>query len=1088
MKKSARLLSAILIIVLFTAQLNALTVKAASLDEKNAAIVSDAIQRTQQLRRSPKKDYFTTMSDGSTRFVKALAITNLDRPIHGKLLDQSASVVTDTGISWDIPVIWVDKDGNIIHVAIEIDDIVKSYPVFVFYMPEGYSLVLGENSGYDIQMPDFVVDLMKVNGVTTLSIPEGGMTYISAVLPEMDGFKVIPEDTTEEADSNSEEQADTSNDDVRDEEQRQDPGNEDPNRQEDPVPDNPDPGPNHETEEPYLTPETDNDKTPPATDLTYDENLRLVQAHCDENVINIIGVDKLAALVNWVKNTLEPEAVNLLTSKFSAFRKASEKGELGKDLGLYVYYDTYYEEDGTTKDKSRSLASVDIVSDSSGNVKYRLAVNAGGFYERDEETGDYEFNKTDAYSDLDNTLVHELMHAFMSDYTRTGMTGWEYDKSDGTYDLAAEDDIKFPKWFSEGIASTVENAYQYWKDEYYQIFNDDKKSLFSEDVMKKSYKNNPEYNLNGSEEESDYITGYLACLYLSYLRAKQDNKDAISGSIETKDLRVDSAVIRDGLNSILEDLHGGKTLDEIIAKASKVDGKSLYKDTQDFEDKFIIGDSTDKESLKFCTSLLNYMHKSSSGKKTANGSLLIDFSDTNTTQLSKSQLNDTQKAFNVTDSSNLATSTVNKKNALKSGGTSGTGITSSSGSDKAESIGGDFVVADQAARLNNKVPENLVAVKAEDDLVSPDVPRDTVGAGAAEKADTEKDSDKAAATDNGSQNSETVKENSEDSEEVVADNTSESKEDGSVSGEMATEAAEDASVQSSEDSEISDSADSKDVTSDEEDIDDSKESGATKDDVAEVDKESEKKENVSAEDANESEDVAVEPEESADSKEIANGQAEAADNTGEKADEATESTEETADEAYENTEGESEETEDTTDAVEAAEAPEATEVTETPQAAEEITNEETETAENTAEAVQAEETAQAPNDSAGEITETAETVEEPQQEPQEETQQEPQEEPLETAAEQESSESSQDSQESESVEETEPAQESTSSDDEVSEPEESEEISENPIVISETEEEPEPDNSDDNCEQVLDVITEDDSDDAENTTAEEVSD
>ncbi len=758
MKKSTRVLSVILSIVLFTAHINALTAQAAPLDAKDAGIITNAISQTEQLKKSPKKDYFTTMSDGRTRFVKSLAITNLAMPKNGSLLDEAATVVTDDGYSWDIPVIWVNKDGDIIHVAIEIDDIVKSYPVFVFYMPEGCTLVLGENTGYDIQMPDFVVDMMRNNGVTTLSMPEGGVTYISAVLPEVTGFKLnVPDSSVDEAASETEVETRKHSD--SDEHYNEpDPVNPDPEKPADPEPVNPEPDPEPEPSEPYLTPATDNDSTPPATNLTDEENQQLVEAHCDENVINKIGVDKLAALVNWVKNTLEPEAANLLTSKFPAFKEAAMKGELGKDLGLYVYYDTYYDEDGKTQEKSRSLASVDVLSDSSGSIRYRLSVNAGGFYEQNPETGEYEFNADDAYSNLDNTLIHEMMHAFMSDYTRTGMTGWEYDKSDGTYDLAAEDELKYPKWFSEGVASTVENMFQYWRDEYYQYYNDDKKTVFSEAVMKQSYKNNPEHKLNGSDVESDYITGYLACMYLSYMRAKQYNKEAITGSLEKGNLRVDSSVILGGLNSILEDLHNGKTLDEIIASASKVNGKSLYKDTQDFESKFIINDTTDEQSVKFCTNLLNYLHQSSTDKKTANGSLLIDFADTNKTQLNKGLLKNKQKAYAITDDSEYASSTVNKKAALKSGGTSGDGITGSSTSSQIAKISNDQVESEQAAKIRN---------------IKDDAADDSDTSGVAERIETNKtasellfaeDSEKTQDTDSASKDEQTSEDTSVNAE------------------------------------------------------------------------------------------------------------------------------------------------------------------------------------------------------------------------------------------------------------------------------------------------------------------------------------
>ncbi len=1043
MKKRFKVLSVILSFVLFAVHLNAITSQAAPLGTADSAAVSNAIMRTQQQKIIPKKDYFETLNDGSTRFVKSLAITNLARPQHGKLLDESATVITDGGFSWDIPVIWTNKDGDIIHVAIEIDDLVKSYPVFVFYMPEGYALLLGEKSGYDIQMPDFVVDLMKVNGVTTLSMPENGLTYISSVLPEMGGTKVAAEQKTQTETVKDSVTEDT-NDSNKDHDDKE-AGNNQDNKDTHPQDQN---GSDHVNEgaevtppsKPHMTEPTDNDSTPPATGLSDEENQKLVEAHCDKNVIEKIGTDKLSALVNWVKNTLEPETVSLLTSKFPAFKKATEKGELGKNIGLYVYYNTYYDEDGKAHDKSRSLASVDTVSDSSGKVKYRLSVNAGGFYDQNPETGEYEFNKSDAYTDLDNTLVHEMMHAFMYDYTRTGMTGWEYDKSDGAYDLAAEDELRFPKWFSEGVASTVENTFQYWKDEFYQYYNNGKKSSFSEDTMKKSYKSNPEYNLNGSDVESDYITGYLACLYLSYLNAKKDNKEAITGSIETGDLRVDSDVLREGLNGILEDLHKGKSLDKIIANVSKVDGKSMYKNTQDFENKFIIGDKTDKASVRFCADVLNYMHSASSEKEIANGSILIDLADTNKNQLSKSQLKNKQKAYEVTDDSDFAASTVNKKSALKSGGTSDDGIvgtSESSNSDKIANGETPQTKTEEAAKISNKTDEAPVkdAQSTKDEGKKADEAVEKEPSGTSEKT-----AEKASETDK----EKTTEKISEEKTEETAEKASE--ENTEVSEEPAEEKLQEASDETTEDMLNEASEDEQKVTSDESD-------GNSLN--AEDTENAENTDNTALDEASEPVETA-EPSETSENAE----NTENTENVDTLQQDNTESSENTKEQNEESQDGENVEMPDTAEQA----------VTDAGnESSEELSGEANDEPQEESHEESQEESHEAVNEAAQE-----ETHEEVKEDSQEENHDDVNEETHEEAGEESQDEAQQETHEDtdESSSDTENTEENTEESDTSSEPEES---YESPVTISETQEEPEESSDDDLSEQVLDAIVEDDS-------------
>ena len=651
-RKQLRLLCFIIAIILLIVHFDAITSYAAPIEKKDSSKIISAIQTTEQ---GNTKKLYSNLTGKDTVYIRSFKITDLETPVTGRLLDDTATVVADNGITWEIPVIWVNKDGDIIKIAIEIDDIVRSYPIFVFYMPEGYSLIFGENATYDIGMPDFVAALMKKNGVTALSIPEAGRTYISTLLPNTTGFKInIVPTNTSEAGSTSDDGGKIVTTDP---------------------PDNPSGGGGGGSG-PHVTPPTDNPTEPPDPGLSDDEKQQITDAHCDQNVISKIGVDKLAALIVWVKKTLEPEAANLLASKFPAYKNAASNDELGKGIGLYIYYDTYYEQDGSTTDNSNNLASVNGWFYSDGKYEYRVAVNARHFYTKDA-SGDWVFDSTTNYSVMDGTLVHEIMHAYMDDYTRTGMIGMQHDTTSTpeTYTWN-HDDLEFPKWFKEGMASSVDNLFQYRYNSIHYAYDygydaDPTVNKFISDDLQQSYTNNSNIQITGDGEGSSYISGYLACVYLGYLAAQHNNIDAISGT------RVDSSAILFGENYILEQLHNGKTLDDIIAEISTDStGTPKYSKTTDFENGFIRDGGS---SLEFCTTLLNYLQECSTDGNIANGSILLDFSDTNTAQLRLSLLNQNYNVYVPSDSKDYVESTVDRDKALTSGGESGPGTVGNSG-------------------------------------------------------------------------------------------------------------------------------------------------------------------------------------------------------------------------------------------------------------------------------------------------------------------------------------------------------------------------------------------------------------------------
>ncbi len=694
MKKWLRVISLIMSVLLLSANLHAISARAANLDGANAAKIANAITSTAvQQAAKQGKDYFKTLANGRIIYVKGFRVTNLNPPVHGQILDTSATVTADSGISWEVPVIWVDQNGNMMKVALEIAGVVNCYPILAFYLPEGYAMAMGDNVTYDISMPDFVTDLMAKNGVATLSNPASGVTYITPLLPGKN--KVIANPTPQYYAYDDDTEYDMT--------------------------------PTQDMGKPYVPEEEQaggnsgggngkkNDYTS-RPKIKEKEKNELIDIYASEEAKKAFKVgeetgdqsNELAWFISFIKNVIEPEAEELLEKKFPAYKEAAKEGELGSKLGLYVTFtgateagDSSQTQEGSeetagTKLESSAVAEIIWTPDDNGGGSYQLKIDASKFYqlkttENEDGSGStttYVFNGDAAYSLLDNTIVHELMHAHMLDYTRAGMTGTQHDEVDNTYN----DDVpgvEFPLWFKEGIATAVDNPYQYWNDAFKNYGYDKETGKYSDDAMQAEYQDNSnsiqlDSANRDSSIESDYTTGYLATVYLSYLAAiKYDKTDAISE--EKGNTKIDSKAILSGMNHILSDLHDGKTLDQIIGEISPSDQQNgqHYSSADDFAKKFIAPkdgeDGDGGASAAFCSKLLNYFEANSSKDGTVNGSVLLDFTNTQNYQLTKDLLKGKQTVYKI--EGKTAESDVKADDALKTGGKSATGTVADSSGD-----------------------------------------------------------------------------------------------------------------------------------------------------------------------------------------------------------------------------------------------------------------------------------------------------------------------------------------------------------------------------------------------------------------------
>jgi len=603
---------------------------------------------------------------GDQPTLSGLAIDDVTAPSPGDTLDSTAKVTSAEGVEWEIPVLWVADN---LELATEAQEGRSYLPALIFYLPQGFAI---DGSEFTVTLSDSLTELFRGSEVISVYDAQTGITYI---LPaSLRSFFIDEQQNTAENQSGRNQSSSENSE----------------------IPAEPDPH-------------------------------SLVDIYCSQTARDAFSDADLEFILDLILNKLEPQAVELLLDSFPAFRAAADQGQIGREIGLYVYYATG-DKDGIAEHQdtpSEALAYVgyDTVVDGD-NVKfcYMMGVDLSSLAMlddddnpvRDPTTGKYALiHEGESMTTLENTIVHELFHAIMDDYNRTGMIGATDIRNavtdeEGKFPTKELEDlyntIHYPRWFIEGTASSVENVYAFRYNMFKMLraeigsetsFND----FYNADDLLYNYLNATSeqkelyfdleyasgYDENDNEVDSNqsrYVSGYLATLYLSELAAKKDGESAIVEDEST--VAISSERLRAGLNSILERMHNGETLDQVVYDLSPVDtnGKKLYSDTNDFETKFIKGIGTetasgvsysgDEASLQFTTTFLNYLvalEKTMGQDETPNGSILMDFATELASPLDSSK-DSTSDFLQIVESNEMVESTVPNEVALAGGGKS----------------------------------------------------------------------------------------------------------------------------------------------------------------------------------------------------------------------------------------------------------------------------------------------------------------------------------------------------------------------------------------------------------------------------------
>lgn len=157
-------------------------------------------------------------------------------------------------------------------------------------------------------------------------------------------------------------------------------------------------------------------------------------------------------------------------------------------------------------------------------------------------------------NELEVTIVHEMMHAFMDEALTNGMVGVVGGSLVG-------ETAQFPKWFKEGMAQTAAGGYYDHNDWVNNSLGIKPTSSLTD--IQTALKNNP---IGGASDASNYGSGYLASMYLGYLAGGR---------------ALNATGIKDGLAKILGEIRGGKSLDDVIQALT---GKSMNQFETGFAD------------------------------------------------------------------------------------------------------------------------------------------------------------------------------------------------------------------------------------------------------------------------------------------------------------------------------------------------------------------------------------------------------------------------------------------------------------------------------------------------------------------------
>lgn len=259
-----------------------------------------------------------------------------------------------------------------------------------------------------------------------------------------------------------------------------------------------------------------------------------------------------------LKTEIIPNTVNNILEHYPAFSYLK-----GSNIGIGLEYFSSGSSGGTTtlayvKGQVRSSGSVDssgAVVSRDDYITYTLGINTSVLQNIQ--------NRADL-DELEATIAHEMIHAFMDEATTAGMFGKMESSTGGSLTQNVDG---FPKWFVEGMAQTASGPGNWLASSTFQITDQSTDSQIQAAIQRNQ--------LGSGTTASEYGTGYLACMYLG----------AVIEGGGTRSSVVSAATISDGLSKLLNQVIGGESLDAAINKLTN----GTFQSCADFQTKFDAG-------------------------------------------------------------------------------------------------------------------------------------------------------------------------------------------------------------------------------------------------------------------------------------------------------------------------------------------------------------------------------------------------------------------------------------------------------------------------------------------------------------------
>jgi len=112
------------------------------------------------------------VANSDAMLVSGLVIDGVDSPALGNVLDDTATVTSKEGESWDVPVLWIADDMQLANQA---EDSHAYLPAIAFFVPQSYTL---EGSSFQVTLSDSLTKLFGSSEVVSVYDSATGITYI----------------------------------------------------------------------------------------------------------------------------------------------------------------------------------------------------------------------------------------------------------------------------------------------------------------------------------------------------------------------------------------------------------------------------------------------------------------------------------------------------------------------------------------------------------------------------------------------------------------------------------------------------------------------------------------------------------------------------------------------------------------------------------------------------------------------------------------------------------------------------------------------------------------------------------------------